>query len=72
MNFELDQNYAEGLKKVELNLFLFIPHDNLMGRNHLGDLVADGRVILKNFRKYDVSVWTGFNWLRIGSSGWLL
>jgi hypothetical protein len=34
------------------------------GKNHLGD--PDGRIILRwFFRKWDVEVWTGSNWLRI-------
>ena len=34
---------------------------------------VDGRVILGwIFRKWDVGVWTGSNWLRIGTGGGLL
>jgi len=37
-------------------------------RNHLGDPGVDGRIILKrNFRKWDVEVWAGSSWLRIGT-----
>jgi len=40
------------------------------GKNHLGDPVVEGRIILKwIFRKWDVGVWTGSNWLRIGTGG---
>jgi hypothetical protein len=36
-------------------------------RNHLGDPGVDGRIILSwIFRKWDVVVWTGLKWLRIG------
>ena len=36
----------------------------------LGDPGVDGRIILRSiFRKYDVEVWTGWNWLRIGAGG---
>ena len=36
------------------------------GKNHLGDPVVDGRIILRwIFRKWDVGVWTGSVWLRI-------
>jgi len=36
----------------------------------LGDQVVDGRIILRrNFRKWDVGVWTGSSWLRIGTVG---
>jgi hypothetical protein len=40
------------------------------GRYHLGDLRIDGRILLKLiFKKRDVRVWTGFVWLRTGTSG---
>ena len=36
------------------------------GKNHLEDLVVDGRIILRwIFRKWDVGSWTGSSWLRI-------
>jgi len=36
----------------------------------LGDPSVDGRIILRcNFRKWDVGVWTGLSWLRIGIGG---
>jgi len=42
-------------------------------RNHLRDPDLDGRMILRwIFRKWDVGVWTGSNWLRIGTGGGLL
>jgi hypothetical protein len=35
----------------------------------LEDLGIDVRIILEQiFKKYGVSMWTGFNWLRSGSS----
>jgi len=41
---------------------------NLRVRYHLGDPGVDGRVILRRiFRKWDVGVWTGSIWLRIGT-----
>jgi len=40
--------------------------ENLMGRDHLEDLGADGNIILKLW------VWTGFIWLRMGTSGRIL
>jgi len=46
---------------------------NLRERDHLGDPGADGRIILRCiFRKCDVGLWTGSNWLRIGTGGWHL
>jgi hypothetical protein len=40
--------------------------ENLMGRDNLGDLVVDGRILLRILKKQDM------NWLRVGSSGRLL
>jgi hypothetical protein len=35
-------------------------------RNHWGDLVLDGRIILRwIFRKKDVGLWSGLSWFRI-------
>jgi len=40
------------------------------GKNHLKDPGVDGRIILRwIFRTWDVGVWTGSSWLRIGTSG---
>ena len=40
------------------------------GRNHWGDLGADGRIILGWIsRRWDVGMWTGFGWPRIGTGG---
>ena len=42
----------------------------LRERDHLGDPVADGRIILRwILRKWDVGLWTGSSWLRIGTGG---
>jgi len=41
---------------------------SLRERDHLRDTSVDGRIILKwIFRKWDVGVWTGWSWLRIGT-----
>jgi hypothetical protein len=43
------------------------------GRDHLGDTGVDGRIILRwILRKWDVRVWTGSSWLRIGTGSGLL
>ena len=43
------------------------------GKNHLGDPGLDGGIILRwIFRKWDMGVWTGSNWLRIRTGGGLL
>jgi hypothetical protein len=40
----------------------------LRERDQLGDPIIDGRIILRwIFRKWDVEVWTGLTWLRIGT-----
>ena len=37
------------------------------GKRPFGDPGVDGRIILRwIFRKWDVRVWTGLSWLRIG------
>ena len=43
---------------------------NLRERDHLEDPGIGGRIILRRFfRKWDVVLWTGPNWLRIGTGG---
>jgi len=43
---------------------------NLRERNHFGDPDVDGRILLCSiFRKWDVGVWTGSSWLRVGTGG---
>jgi len=43
---------------------------NLSEQHHWGDPDADGRIILRLiFRKWDVGVWIGSSWLRIGTDG---
>jgi hypothetical protein len=41
---------------------------SLRERNYCGDPGVDGRIILRcTFRKWNVEVWTGSNWLRAGT-----
>jgi len=43
---------------------------NLRERVHLGHPGVDRRMILRSvFRKWDVGLWTGLSWLRIGTGG---
>jgi len=43
---------------------------NLRERNQWGDPGEDGWIILRwIFKKWDVGVWTGSSWLRIGTGG---
>ena len=40
------------------------------GNRPLGDSGVDGMIILRwIFRNWDVGVWTGSNWFRIGTGG---
>jgi hypothetical protein len=42
----------------------------LRERDHLGDPDVNERIVLRwIFRKWDVGVWTGLIWLRIGTVG---
>ena len=42
---------------------------DLRERGKLGDPGVDGRILRLIFRKWDVGVWNGSNWLRIGTGG---
>ena len=55
--------------EVYTRFWLGIPRE----RGHLEDPGVDGRITLRwIFRKWDVGVRTGLNWLRIGTGGGLL
>jgi len=44
--------------------------DLVRERDYLGDPGIDGRIILRwIFGRWDVGVWTGSSWLRIGTVG---
>jgi hypothetical protein len=48
-------------------------HANLWSEDLMGDLCLDGMIVLYwTLRKQGMSLWTGFVWHRIGSSGGLL
>ena len=43
---------------------------NLKEGDHWGDLGVDGRIILSCiFRRWDVGIWNGLGWPRIGTGG---
>ena len=43
---------------------------NLREKDHLGNQGVEGKLILRwLFGKWDVVVWTGSSWLRIGTGG---
>jgi len=43
---------------------------NQRERDQTEDPGVDGRIIIRGiFRKWDVGVWTGSSWLRIGAGG---
>jgi hypothetical protein len=55
---------------IEARFEVAVARINLKERNHLGNLGLDGRIILRwIFRKWNVGVWTGSRWLRIGTGG---
>jgi hypothetical protein len=43
--------------------------ENLKGRDHSEDLGVDGRISDWILEKWGWKLWTGFIWLRIGTSG---
>jgi hypothetical protein len=39
-------------------------------KDYLGDPGVDGRIMLRwTFRKWDVGIWSGSSWLRLGTGG---
>jgi hypothetical protein len=55
---------------VETRAFTGFRWGNLRDRDNLGFPGVIGRIILKwVFIKWDVGVWTGWSWIRIGTGG---
>jgi hypothetical protein len=56
--------------KTQLNVDININLKFQYMEEHWGDPDVDGRIILRRiFRKWDVGVWSGLSWLRIGTGG---
>jgi hypothetical protein len=45
--------------------------ENLKGRDHSEDLNVDGKILERISGRVGRKVWTGYIWLRIGTSGGL-
>jgi len=45
---------------------------NLKGRDHLRDVGVEGRKFTVDLKKWGLRMWTGFIWLKSGSSGGIL
>ena len=61
---------ACGAYEREKRCILGFGGGKLRERDHFGDPEVDGRIILRwIFRKWDVGVWTGSSWHRIGTGG---
>jgi len=59
-----------GCSKYGVEVYTGFWWGNLRVRDHLGDPGVDGRIILRwIYRKWDVGLWTGSIWLRIGTGG---
>jgi len=44
--------------------------DTIRNRTRDLDLSVDGRIMVRwMFRKWDVGLWTGSNWFRVGTGG---
>jgi hypothetical protein len=57
--------YGEGKRRVQ-----GFGGENLGERDYWGDPDVDGRMLSRwIFRKWDVEVWIGSSWLRIGTVG---
>jgi hypothetical protein len=56
---------ADGEKRGVYRVLVWEPE----GKSHWGDPGVDGRILGWILRKWDVEVWAGFGWLRIGTGG---
>ena len=71
MDDEIEKNeMGEACSAYEGEVYTGFWWGNLRERDHLGDPGADGKKILRwMFRKWDLWVWTGSSWFRIGTGG---
>jgi hypothetical protein len=82
MGLNENRNFLSTAKLCVHNRLLFPSHEifkkpsrdfclvRVREKVHWGDPGVDGRIILRRiFRKWDVGVWTGSSWPRIGTGG---
>jgi hypothetical protein len=76
LSVEIEKNRMGGTRSTNWErrgVYIYRVLGNVREREHLKDLGVDGRIILRwIFRKWDVGLWTGSSWLRIGKGGWKL
>ena len=78
---EIEKNGMDGTRStnwerrgiyIYIYIYIYIGFwwGNVREREHLEDPGVDGRIILRwIFRKWDVGLWNGSSWLRIGAGG---
>jgi len=70
-NEELNELYSSPnvVRVIKSRRMRWAGHVAHLGRDHLGDPGLDGRILRWIFGKWDVGVWTGSSWPRIGTGG---